>query len=546
MEHVDDDWLGIVADCSGMARAVAEFDWHDTPLGPRQAWPEGLRAAASICLSTRFPALIVGGPELVSIYNDGYREILGDKHPRALGTPAAKVWPELWPDISPLFEYVMTSGRPTWEQDAGMIIERNGFREECYFTFSYSPLYEQGQVAGVLDLVYETTDQVVANRRLECVAALNAALADAEQVTQICVTTASALTAHARDVRFVDVFLRAGEQVVLVASNRRDDANPATRIDLDAVIDGRPVVLGGDPSGIAPAELVALPIGGTFRGLDGAIVIGLNPMRPFDRHYDRFVEAIADTVSSALEGAYRRSVEVGEYRRISDTLQAAMLPPSQDLPTIAARYLPAVGSLAVGGDWYDVIDLDEQRRALVVGDCVGHGLEAATVMGQLRAAARAMLLEGRRPADVLAGLDTFAAHVDGASCATVALAIYDRSTLEITYARAGHPPMLIVGPSGNRWLAEPAGPPLAVPCERLDVTLGVTDEEAILLYTDGLIERRGESLDEGMRRLATAAARLHAASAQTAADELLRELHVEDARDDVVLVVKRLDGPSPS
>src|SRR4029079_5017120 len=145
-----------------------------------------------------------------------------------------------------------------------------------------------------------------------------------------------------------------------------------------------------------------------------------------DRSHMTFLSVISDVFTSALDGAYLRTVEIGEYRRISDTLQAALLKPVSDLPTVAARYLPAVGRLAVGGDWYDVIDMGNERRGLIVGDCVGHGLEAATVMAQLRSAARAMILEGREPAAVLDGLSTFASSIEGAECASVVCAVFDR------------------------------------------------------------------------------------------------------------------------
>src|SRR5690606_34542236 len=103
------------------------------------------------------------------------------------------------------------------------------------------------------------------------------------------------------------------------------------------------------------------------------LVATLSPRRPFDAEYRSFIDLVAATIGAALDSAYRRSVAVDEYRAISETLQQAMLRPSSDLPTVAARYLPAVGGLSVGGDWYDVIDIDDHRRAIVVGDCVGHG-----------------------------------------------------------------------------------------------------------------------------------------------------------------------------
>jgi serine phosphatase RsbU (regulator of sigma subunit) len=207
-----------------------------------------------------------------------------------------------------------------------------------------------------------------------------------------------------------------------------------------------------------------------------------------------------------------------------------------------------MGNLAVGGDWYDVIDLDEDRRSLIVGDCVGHGLDAATVMAQLRSAARAMVLEGRGPAAVLEGLDSFAAHLDGALCTTVVCTTYDRAARQLTYARAGHPPPLIAGPRGFRWLDGANGPPLAVATDvsRTELTHRVEDDEILVLYSDGLVERRNEHIDLGLARLVESAARQHEHRAQAIADGVLRDLLPENARDDVVLVVKRFRDVDPA
>ena len=268
----------------------------------------------------------------------------------------------------------------------------------------------------------------------------------------------------------------------------------------------------------------------------------MNPRRPFDASYRRFLTLIADAVTSGLDGAYRRTVEIGEYRRISDTLQAAMLKPASDLPTVAARDRPAVGRLAVGGDWYDVIDLGDRKRGLIVGDCVGHGLDAATVMAQLRSAARAMILEGRDPAAVLSGLDKFASSIDGAPCASVVCAAFDRNERTVTYARAGHPPPLIVNSAAVTWLDQAAGAPLGVDTGRPRPTavIDVDDADILVLYTDGLIERRGESLDIGLDRLAAAASEFYGSTVHQIAENLLRLLAPDTSRDDVVIVVKQL------
>ena len=349
-------------------------------------------------------------------------------------------------------------------------------------------------------------------------------------------------------VRECDIYLQVADDFVLVASTRRGDV---AQVDVSAMLtetQRTPVVVGGDGTETMPASEYVVPIGGSFGGVRGAMVFSLNPQRPFDASYRTFLTLIADVVTSALDGAYRRTVEIGEYRRISDTLQAALLKPVSDLPTVAARYLPAVGRLAVGGDWYDVIDMGNAQRGLIVGDCVGHGLEAATVMAQLRSAARAMILEGRDPAAVLDGLDTFASSIEGAACASVVCAVFDRNKRTLTYARAGHPPPLIVNAAGVTWLDDAGGPLLSIDTGRPRATavVNVDDADVLVLYSDGLIERRGESLDIGLDRLAVAATELYGDTVHRIAEGLIRLLSPETTRDDVVIVVKQLASTTRS
>jgi len=107
--------------------------------------------------------LVVWGPELIQIYNDGYRPMLGDKHANALGRPAREVWSEVWDVVGPMFESVITTAVPTWEECQSLIVDRHGYAEECFFQYSYSPIYDDdGTVGGVLDVVTETTAAVVA------------------------------------------------------------------------------------------------------------------------------------------------------------------------------------------------------------------------------------------------------------------------------------------------------------------------------------------------------------------------------------------------
>ncbi|HEU4651610.1 MAG TPA: histidine kinase, partial [Croceibacterium sp.] len=167
-----------------MIEAVARKAWSRTPLGPASAWPDSLRAAVSICLHSHFPMMILWGRDLVVIYNDAYRPVLGDKHPEALGLPVSVVWEEIWPTIGPMLHGVLDKGVATRGDDLLLALRRRGFLEECYFTFSYSPIRaEGGSTGGVFIAVLETTERVVNERRLKALSALGARLPQSRDKT---------------------------------------------------------------------------------------------------------------------------------------------------------------------------------------------------------------------------------------------------------------------------------------------------------------------------------------------------------------------------
>ncbi|MCU1496058.1 MAG: SpoIIE family protein phosphatase [Acidimicrobiales bacterium] len=537
-------WFVDFADRSEMGALVVAHDWSSsTSLGHPSTWQAGLRLAVSICLSSQFPMMVVWGPDLVKIYNDAYRPILGaEKHPAALGAPAREVWPEIWDTIGPLFAEVLDGGS-TWHEHQFLALERNGFLEECFFTYSYSPLPDDdGGIGGVIDIVTETTGQVVNGRRLECISALAADLVSATDVTEVCRRTVASLRAWGDDVAAAEIHLEAGGRIVRVATSRRAAADAVSETDLRRVLAGHDAVLldeGWVPG--RPAHRWAGSIGSD--AAPGILVVDLSPYRPYDEAYRTYLELIARTVGAAIEHAHNQSAELGEQRRISDALQSAMLQPVSDLPTVAARYLPATGNLSVGGDWYDVVTLGDGRRALVVGDCVGHGLEAAIAMGQLRTASRTLLIDGNGPAEVLEAMDRFAASVPGAACATMVCSIVDLGARTITYATAGHPAALLVGKDGTTWLSECAGMPLAIDVvdgQRSQAVATFEPDDLLVLYTDGLVERRDEDIDTGFERLRVAATSRRDQSVQELADGLLGDLLDPEGRDDVALVVKRL------
>ena len=537
-------WRATIRRDTEMGRLVEAHDWTSTTLGPPDRWSSGLRAAVSLCLNSRFPMLVVMGPDLVQVYNDAYRPLLGrDKHPAALGAPASVSWHEVWDVVGPMFESVLTTGVPTWEHDQKLVIERNGYPEECYLRYSYSPIFDDvGDIVGVLNVVTETTDEVLAKRRLGCLADLGAVLAAAQEITALCVAAVDVLARWQPDIASAHLYLDVDGVLARVASSRPEGSSPLPDAVLAEVRAKRRAHLAraGDD---VPSELVALALGPPDGGLPGVLVLGLNRQRLFDEGYEAFTGLVASAIGAALDVAYRQALELGEYRRIADTLQSALLAPASDIPTVAARYLPAVGKLAVGGDWYDVIELSPTTRALVVGDCVGHGLEAAAAMSQLRSAARSLLYDGRTPAEVLDGLSRYAQSVDGARFATVVCAVVDRAAGTVTYARAGHLPPLVMadGPRpGSRWLDGAGGTPLAVDVERhyVEETVPLGVGQVMLLFSDGLVERRGESIDDGLERLRVLAESARGRAIHELADAVVQGLLPDGPSNDAVLVAK--------
>ncbi|MBD8078552.1 SpoIIE family protein phosphatase [Cellulosimicrobium arenosum] len=538
------DWFARVTATTSTGAVAAQVDWAATPLGPPEAWPQALRTAVELCFSTRFPVMIAWGPELVMIYNDGYRTMLGtEKHPAAMGSPARELWQEIWDDVGPLFAAVEETGTPTWTVDQPLYMERSGFREETYFTFSYSPLHdEDGVVRGVLDIATETTDQVVDRRRLVLLSALSRALQEhAEAPGEIASTAVDALRGSV-DVVQAQVWLVHDDAGFLAASTDSPRGTvPVPQREADSEVRAAIglVLAGGGVRTVGSTLVAALPGPGASRPV-GAVVLAGGPYRPVDAGLFAFLRLVAGTIGTSVSDAVSRERETRDMRAASDALQRAMLPPEMTSHRWTTRYRPADDRFTVGGDWYDVVPLGDARWGLLVGDCVGHGLHSASLMGQLSSAGRVLLLDHNGPAAVLTGLDRFAAELPGAEYATVFCAVVDEAAGTLTYSSAGHPPGLVVRDGEPYWLDGGRGAPLTLrtAAGRTEATAALSGTDVVVLYTDGLVERRGESLQIGLRRLAATAREVVAARAvPDVADALVTQLVGRTASDDVAVVV---------
>ncbi len=274
-----------------------------------------------------------------------------------------------------------------------------------------------------------------------------------------------------------------------------------------------------------------------------AVWIDVDAARPFSAEDRALLALLCGYLGQALNRVY----QTDQQRETALALQRAILGPARLPAGFAARYEPASRPLEVGGDWYDIVELPDGRIGIVVGDCVGHGLDAATVMGQLRSACRALLLQDASAAQTLTAMDRFAALVPGAICSTVFCGILDRDAGRLTYSSAGHPPGILALPDGRTELLEGGRSfPLAVRpgIERAEATCAVPARAALLLYTDGLVERRRRSLDAG---IAEAGAAVHRGGAE-AVEDLATAIMTAMApaggyEDDVALVLYRHPAP---
>lgn len=255
-----------------------------------------------------------------------------------------------------------------------------------------------------------------------------------------------------------------------------------------------------------------------------------------------FLEDLASRVGVVLTGIAIRQ----EEHRVALQLQRSLLPraivSSPDV-AICAQYEAGSVALEVGGDWYDAFTLPDGRIAITVGDVVGHGLDAAIAMGALRVGMRALAPHSSAPGELLSQFDRFAADVDGADFATACYAVYDPATRQLRYASAGHPPMLVVAADGGtRWLTGGRSGPLNgnVDADRPDAADTLEPGCTLVLYSDGLIERRREPITQGLGRLEQAAAALPELPIEQFCSRLIDALGTDDQRtDDVVALCLR-------
>ena len=294
------------------------------------------------------------------------------------------------------------------------------------------------------------------------------------------------------------------------------------------------------------SNLIVLPLHRATSVVFGGLAVGWEDACPLDDMLPT-LEEVATICARTAERLELLDLE----RSIAQTLQLGLLAlDSRSTQTIVrARYQPADNTIAIGGDWYDAVDIGDGRTAVAVGDVVGRGLPAATTMGQLRAALGITALQANDAADAVRILDRYARHVPGAECATVAFAVVDPRRQTVSYACAGHLPPLLARPDGTvEFLDAGTSWPLGLDIPKPRPPAAVTSlppASLLLLYTDGLVERRGESLDVGLARLRAVVEQHSRLPLRRLKNAIFSHLVDGLADDDIALVALRAVGSTP-
>ena len=294
------------------------FDWSSTPLGPVDRWPRSLKTAVRIMLTSRQPFWLGWGPELTYLYNDPYKSIIGGKHPQALGRPFSEVWREIWEVVGPMAERVMTRNEGTYNESQLLIMQRHGYQEETYYTFSYSPVpNDEGGPGGLICANSDDTRRVIGERQLALLSELAARTGGARSWQEACQLAMQALATNSRDMPFALLFMPDEKNGAMSAVAFSQDAEsmsdpglwlgtevaPADAVafvDLDA--QGAAIPRGDWP--VAPSRAAVLPIAASgTAGRAGALVVGLNPFRQFDESYSGFLMLVARQVTAAIANA---------------------------------------------------------------------------------------------------------------------------------------------------------------------------------------------------------------------------------------------------
>ena len=390
----------------------------------------------------------------------------------------------------------------------------------------------------------DVTAERLVGQREATLAGFAAALAATGEISEMLTTAAHEIAAAVHASQVTTALWSSDDSVAITGWPRYAPGQGASAAVMGAldVVRHQPAasvtVLAGDVG----ASLLAAPLDGVG---SSAIAVEFPAGRPVGAE----IRELFLVLTSHLAQVLAKARDYEQTRAVALTLQHAILAPMELPHGFAARYTPAVPPLEVGGDWYDVIPLPGQRIGVVAGNCVGRGLPAAAIMGQLRSASRAVLLRAPGPAEALTDLDTFASRIPGAECTSVFCAIIDPAAGTVTYSCAGHPPPVLVTAAGQYQLLDGARSlPLALlPADwrRSQETAVLPPGATLMLYTDGLVERRNQSLDKGIDAAAVTLAERAQDHPDQIADHIMSAMTPATGYEDDVAVLIYRHPPAP-
>lgn len=542
-------WVG----ASPALRARYEaIDWAATGVGATASWSPALRAATRTVLDTQFPAALLWGPDFLMIYNDAYIDLIGNKHPAALGASAREVFAEAWDHIGPLLEGVRSGGGACFFEDELVPLERYGFLEECYFTFSYSPVRnEDREIEGVLDIASDTTATVIAQRRAEALSRLSDVLATVETKQDLRRLSLYLLRDLVRDLPAVDIRIPGlQEEAPIAHSGATPPALPSAPQTPTA---GVSFFVEEAPGGrVVWQPLTSFPRPGRPAP---TLVCAVSDQLPFDADYRTFLRLVAASLTQALTRIDLLEAErdvADAQRQMSIALQQALLTPPMepDHLQIAVRYTPAADIAQIGGDWHDAFQQPDGALVLSIGDVAGHDLEAAAAMAQIRNLARGIAVAtDQSPARILEHLDRTMELLRVETMATAIFARVEQTPEQkaaglrtLRWSRAGHLPPVLLRADGTAELLDDGGETILgiyPDVERTDLTIELAPETTVVFYTDGLIERRRIPLDISLEYLRSEISGLQHLDPEKLCDHLLAHFATHDQDDDIALMVLR-------